>query len=133
MLIPANEAISLLRKWHQERTLVQCALYDVPPDDEHAISAILGYIERVDERNLLVDAKALDPRYGKYFSCTVKLSGALYHFGDSRDTADESAAESFKTTHECFLAIMLPLGGVCEILATKPSSEIIDILLRKQR
>jgi len=120
--IPATEAISLLRKWQQEITLLQCALYDNPPDDEKAICVIMGYVEHIDEQRLYIDGSHIENlgNYGKYFSCNVTLADALYQFGDIRDAADERSAESFKTTHDCFLAILLPTGGLCEILATKP-------------
>ncbi len=56
MHISKVDALSLLRKWQQEKTLLQCALYDRPPDAELATCVIMGFVEQVDEQKLFVSA-----------------------------------------------------------------------------
>jgi hypothetical protein len=129
MHISAEDAIALLRKWQQEKTLLQCVLYDQIPDTDQAASAITGYVEEVDEQKLYIDARGVNPQYGKYFSCHVGLSGAKYQFGETRESPDES----FKLVYESFFAILLPSGAMCEILVTRPKTEIVDMVLRKQQ
>ena len=128
MQIPTIEALSLLRKWQQERVLLQCAMRDLPQKHARMVSAMLGRVERVDERELYIDSSSLMERYGKYFSCHVTLTDAIYHFGDWRDAANQESGQVLKTGHDYFLAVFLPTGGLCEILAAKPGGEVLEIV-----
>jgi hypothetical protein len=106
---------------------------DLPEENGRGFSVIMGRVEHIDPYELYIDASSLMERYGKYFSCRVNLVDAIYNFGDWRETADERTRDVFKTTHDYFLIILLPTGGVCEILIAKPGGEVMDIILRQQR
>jgi|SRR6266487_5861306 len=130
MHITKEEALSLLRKWQNEKPLLQCVMYDRIPDTQHATIGLMGFVEQVDAKSLCIDAKGVDRQYGKYFSCNVDLEGALYQFEELRNSPDES----LKLVYESALVILLPESGAfCEILVTRPKTEIVDIVLGKQR
>jgi hypothetical protein len=119
------DAVSIMRKWQQEKRVVQCSIYDLPADAEKASFTIFGRIEHLDETNLRIDARTIFERLGQYIACTIVLSGARFHFGGYRDAPPETA-QQFERSFDSFLQIIPESGSVCEIMAAKPSAELMD-------
>jgi hypothetical protein len=113
-----NEAFALLRKWQEEKRIIQCNL----SDGKDAVCGIIGRIENLDEESLLISAKSMYPR-GKFISLTINFHGARFRFEDWRD-APPQHTEALRAAYDSFLFVTLARGWHCEIYATKLSVEM---------
>ena len=114
----SNEAFELLRKWKDEKRIIQCGLFD----GSGCNCGIIGRIDRVDEESVDISAKSMYPR-GKFISLTINLHGARFRFEDWRD-APPRHTEALRAAYDSFLFVTLARGWHCEIYATKLSVEM---------
>ena len=113
-----SEAYELLRKWQDEKRIIQCGLFE----EMGSSCGIIGRIEKLDEESVHISAKSLYPR-GHFYNLVVNFHGARFTFEDWRDAPPEHV-ESLRSAYDSFLFISLPRGGHCEIYAAKLSVEI---------
>jgi hypothetical protein len=118
MKISPQDAVSLLRKWQQERRMIQASLIFSATTNCCAI----GRLEHVDAQPVRIDARSID-RIGHHRGLLLDLSEAKgFNFHDSRD-APPDYAEQLQQAYEAFLFIELD-GCLCEIYAAKTGDEI---------
>jgi EAL domain-containing protein (putative c-di-GMP-specific phosphodiesterase class I) len=114
----SNEAFELLRKWSDEKRIIQCGLFD----GAGCNCGIIGRIDEIVEESVLISAKSMYPR-GKFISLAVNLHGARFRFEDWRDAPPQDT-EPLRAAYDSFLFITLARGWHCEIYATKLSVEM---------
>jgi hypothetical protein len=113
-----NEAYELLRKWRDEKRIIQCGLFD----ESGSSCNVIGRIEKLDEESVFISASSMYPR-GKFISLAVNLNSARFRFEDWRDAPPEHT-ESLRAAFDSFLFVSLARGGHCEIYAAKLSIEM---------
>ncbi len=104
MLTSSNEARGLLRKWQEEKRIIQCSM----ADGKGSFCGIVGRIENLDEESLLIDARSIYPR-GKFIGLTINFHGARFSFQDSREAPAEDM-EALRKAFDSFLFMKFPTG-----------------------
>jgi hypothetical protein len=104
MLTSSNEARGLLRKWQEEKRIIQCSM----ADGKGSSCGIVGRIENLDEKSVLIDARSIYPR-GKFIGVTIYFHGARFSFQDSREASEEDI-EALRKTFDSFLFFKFPTG-----------------------
>jgi hypothetical protein len=117
--ISLQEAISLLRKWQEERRMIQCALF--APNGTSC--SLIGRIEHVEPDTIRIDATSRD-KLGRFIGMSLRASKALgFSFEDWRD-APEEHANALRQAYETFLFVNFYDGSHCEIYAAKFGDEL---------
>ena len=107
----------MLRKWQQERRIIQAALVF----SETTNCCIVGRIKHVDSRSLKIDASSLQAG-GHVQGLSLNIFDAIaLSFEDWRDAPTEYA-EQLRQDFDSFLFVDAD-GFRCEIYATKTGAE----------
>lgn len=118
MFTSLEEALSLLRKWQEEKQLIQAALIF-----SKTRCSILGRVERIDSDQIQIDGSSLD-EFGNRYGLLLQLADVLsFSFGDARSFSqpDPDVAEQVDRTYDSFLSI--DLGPCkCVVFACRPPS-----------
>jgi hypothetical protein len=117
MIISFEEAFSLLKKWRDERRVIQAGLIA----SQKTGACALGRIEHLDNESVRIDAGSIR-KIGRRNALTLEFSEAMtFRFEDWRD-APPDLAEEIRQTFESFLFI--ELGNCnCELYAAKTGDE----------
>ncbi|HUA19518.1 MAG TPA: hypothetical protein VMB25_12295 [Bryobacteraceae bacterium] len=123
--VTKDEAILLLRKWQEEKTLLQCSL-----SFDRTRCITLGRIEKIDEEEAQVNGSSLDESGGKYGLILRFMNVRRFCFDDVKlpqqqpDSVMERAAEAL----EQYLFMDLGFGCFCAIFATRePHTDLPNI------
>lgn len=117
MNITAEDAKSLLRKWQEERRVIQVGLIASTTTGAH----IIGRIVRIDDI-LRIDATSLN-RTGERFALVLDFSEALeFRFEDWRDAPPEFRDQ---IRDVCESQLFIELASCrCELFALKTKAEL---------
>ena len=130
MQISAEDAISVLRKWKEERRILQCIFADSRDEDTASSCACLGRIEELDDDSVRIDARRMQipGARGDLIGCFIRFHGAEFGLFDWRNVAPEDAVgqHAMRQSYEMVLIVLLPTGCNCELRAAKLSREILD-------
>ena len=113
MVTSSNEARGLLRKWQEEKRIIQCSM----ADGKGSFCGIVGRIENLDEESVLIDARSIYPR-GKFIGLAIHFHGARFSFQDSRE-APAKDMEALRQAFDSFLFIEFPAGCHFSLFVTK--------------
>jgi hypothetical protein len=118
MIVSLDDTVSVLRKWRDERRLIQVGLISSIRSGCH----VIGRIEKVDEESLRVDARSITKLGIKTWFTLEFRDAKEFRFEDWREAPPEYA-EEFRQIFEAFL--FLDLGNChCEIYAYKTGNEL---------
>jgi len=117
MNISAEDAKSLLRKWQEERRIIQVGLISSLTTGGH----LIGRIERIDD-TLRIDATSLN-KTGYSFALILDFSDAQeFRFEDWRDSPPEFTDQ---IRDICDSQLFIDLGNChCELYALKTKAEL---------
>lgn len=105
-----------LRKWKEQRRIVQCFLYDVGiPGKWMTETSVVVRIQHVAEDVLGFDASSILPDVGARIGTQLLISEAATFYFDDAAVAPNAHERSF----ESILSILLRRGSLCKILAPK--------------
>jgi hypothetical protein len=118
--ITREEALSLLRKWQEERRIIQASL----TLSEKTSCSVVGRIEHLDSDSVRIDLRSKF-HVGVYTGISVDLMAATgFIFEDTRFTAEHEQAAKIAKSYEGFLFVMLPDGLQAQFWATRTGDEI---------
>jgi hypothetical protein len=128
--IKLADACDLLKKWAEERRLIQVQFYDKQADQ--ASATFVGRIELLDDTQCLrIDASSVIAKpYGDKYGCELNLAKARFWLGDDRsigpgrDVLKAALARNF----EMFLVVFYESGFTCELYIVKTALEVADFL-----
>jgi len=109
MKINADDALTMLRKWHEERRVIHCAI-----KFESMVARILGRIDSVDEHQVkFSSAQSRDP-LGEANNAEIPLLGARFFYIEGRHVSEElgklKGYDAMLTiSHDSGLTIGLPV------------------------
>jgi hypothetical protein len=121
MNISIEDTLSLLRKWQDERRLIQCGLVY-----SFEISCtVVGRIEEVEVGSIRINARSLrtDGKFDSLLFNLVDSTEILFH--DWRD-APEEVAPSLKAAYEAHIFVRFR-DCHCEIYALKTGDELLGL------
>lgn len=118
MVISFADSASILRKWRDERRLIQVGLISSIKTGAH----VIGRIEHLDDESLRIDASSIHPRGGRGSALVLEFAEAKeFRFEDWRDAPPEYA-EQLRQGFEA--ALFVNLGNCqCELYAAKTDDE----------
>jgi hypothetical protein len=111
MTISTEEAVSLLRKWHDEQSILTVLINGNGDGfgDPSSSAGLIGRVAALSADSVRIDASAVFQQWGVNIGCEIDLSNAEFAFGDHRD-APPSLAEDAKAFESILLVI--PTGGL---------------------
>lgn len=109
MKINADDALTMLRKWHEERRVIHCTI-----KFEDMIARILGRIDSVDEHQLKFSAAQSRLTLGEANNAEIPLLGATFFYTEGRHVSEDLAKlkgydAMLTISHDSGLTIGLPV------------------------
>ena len=129
MDISSAEALSVFRKWQQEKRLIQAGVYC----RGRTSCTIVGRLEDVSDSKIWIDRSTLDRWSGHVQVFALYLDEADdFRFEDWRDAPLEHA-EQLHAAYDSFIFAGLPGGWHCEFYAAKLGDELAESLPRDSK
>jgi hypothetical protein len=120
MEITKEEALSLLRKWQQERRLMEGKAFF----DDKISSNVLGRIENVSTEEVTIDDRSFVTGSTRYGMIVYLASVTRFSFEDHRFAEGLEEADQIRESYEGFLFLKFAGGGVVHLLAARTGNEI---------
>ena len=116
MDISTQEALSLLRKWQEEESLLSIGVFSL--SGPTCSASILGHVVAIEPDFVVINASRIFRHYGENVACEIGLSGSTFAFGD--DTGAPPALSREARDHaEGMLSIHTAVGIMFCILLLK--------------
>ena len=116
MDISTQEALSLLRKWQEEESLLSVGIFSLSGPTSSA--SILGHVMAIESDFVVINASRIFQHYGENVACEIGLSGSKFAFGDDRD-APPALSQEARDHCEGMLSIHTAVGIAFYILLLK--------------
>jgi hypothetical protein len=116
----SEQAFLLLKKWRDERRLLQGSLFF----SETTNACIVGRIEALTPSSVRIDAQSVSRRFGANAGLLLNLAEVIrFEFEDSRALPTGEDMAQFRQNYEGFLLMTFP-GFSAQILAVRTDDEI---------
>ena len=112
MNISYQEAIDLLRKWQQQKCILQVGLLDSVGNN----AAAYGCIEELNSDSVRIDARSIAKK-ARNIGLVIALKDAQFSFGDWPSTPPEYQGD-YQFRYESFLIVTFKNGSRCELYVT---------------